>query len=215
VRLAFPQRAVVGWRLFFGILPLVAIGCQLATHREHGFEVINFFSYFTNLANLFGAGTLLMGAWLTFRRRASANGDLVRAIATVSMLVVGVVFSVLLRNVDLGSLKPWINFVLHYLMPVVIVVDWIVQPPLRMLRLRELVLCQIAPTVYLAYVLVRGAWVGWYPYPFLNPSLVGGYGRVAMYAVGIAGVFISGGMVLFWVARRCQGQHGWRSPLRR
>ena len=202
MRLTFDRPAVVGWRFFFGILPLVAIGCQLATHLEHGFEVVNFFSYFTNLANLFGACTLLAGAWLAFKKRASATGDLLRAMATLSMVVVGVVFSVLLRNVDFGSLMPWINFIVHYLMPVVIVLDWVVQPPSRAMRLRELLLCQIAPAVYLTYVLVRGARVGWYPYPFLNPSLVGGYGTVAMYALAIAAVFLVGGMALFWIAGR-------------
>jgi hypothetical protein len=44
--------------------------------------------------------------------------------------------------------------------------------------------------LYIAYVLVRGSFVQWYPYPFLNPSNVGGYSGVAAYVVGIAAAFV-------------------------
>jgi len=39
-------------------------------------------------------------------------------------------------------------------------------------------------------VLIRGAIVGWYPYPFLNPENVGGYSGVAAYIIGIMVVFV-------------------------
>ena len=53
------------------------------------------------------------------------------------------------------------------------------------------------PLLYLAYVLIRGAVVDWYPYPFLNPARVGGYGGVALHALGIAALFVVGGWLLF------------------
>jgi hypothetical protein len=56
-------------------VPLAAIARELAIHVGAGYSVVNFFSYFTNLANLFAAG-------------------------------------VLLRDVDLGALRPWINVLL-------------------------------------------------------------------------------------------------------
>ena len=59
----------------------------------------------------------------------------------------------------------------------------------------QLLVIQIFPLAYLAYALVRGT-AGWYPYPFLNPANVGGYGGVAAYAVGIALTFFVGGWVL-------------------
>jgi FAR-17a/AIG1-like protein len=181
---------------------MVAIGCQLLIHLRLGLDAVNFFSYFTNLANLLAAATLLIGARMSLRAIEPMGFDVLRAMATVSMVVVGIVFSVLLRNADLGSLQPWVNAVVHYVMPCVIVADWILWPPKYPLRFRELLLCQIAPAAYLTYVLIRGAWIGWYPYPFFNPAVVGGYGNVAIYAVGIAGVFLLAGLLLFWVAKR-------------
>ncbi len=113
------------------------------------------------------------------------------------MTVVGTVFYGLLRGADLGSLLPWVDFVLHILMPCVLLVDWFLWPPRFPLRASALWLCQIFPALYLAYVLIRGAVVDWYPYPFLNPARVGGYGGVALYSLGIAALFVVGGWLLF------------------
>ena len=44
-----------------------------------------------------------------------------------------------------------------------------------------------------------GRALGWYPYPFLNPASVGGYG-VAVHAVGIAVTFIFAGWILLAAA---------------
>ena len=175
-------------RLFFAILTLAAIGQQLMLHIAASFSVVNFFSYFTNLSNLLAALVLLFSV---FGRSAAnaATRDLFRYASVVNMTVVGLVFAALLRNVDLGALLPWVNFVLHYVMPVVIVLDWLLQLPAAKLQIKHLAIAFVFPALYLGYVVLRGANVGWYPYPFLNPANVGGYGGVALYAVGITVTF--------------------------
>jgi hypothetical protein len=183
-------------RLAFGLLTLVAIGWQLSIHLSHGYNVLNFFSYFTNLSNVFAAVVLLLGAY-HLRAAGTTQNEALRAASVVNMVVVGVVFAVLLRDVDLGSLLPWINFVLHTLMPCVVVADWLLQPPRAKLGARQLLLALIFPALYLVYVLVRGSSIGWYPYPFLNPALVGGYGGVAAYAAGITATFVA----VAWLVR--------------
>ena len=183
-------------RLFFGLATLVAVGWQLSIHVRMGFNVVNFFSYFTNLSNLFAAFVLLLTAFRFFSGHATpGSSDRLRAVSTVNMAVVGIVFTLLLRHVDLGALLPWINTWLHYVMPCAVVLDWLLQPPRAKLGARQLLVIQIFPLAYLAYALVRGT-AGWYPYPFLNPANVGGYGGVAAYAVGIALTFFVGGWVL-------------------
>ena len=197
-----------GVRVALGLLTLGAIGRQLTIHVSLGLSVVNFFSYFTNLSNLFAALVLLWGARGLAGRGATGPPDLVRAIAAVNVTVVGVVFAVLLRDVDLGALQPWVNVVLHYVMPCAVVVDWMVQPPRTRLEPRGIVICLAFPACYLSYVLLRGRAVGWYPYPFLNPDLVGGYGGVAMYAAGIALTFLAAGWALVALgnARRDAGR---------
>ena len=184
-------------RLLFGLLALVAIGWQLAIQIRYGFSALNFFSFFTNLSNLFAAVVLLAGAaQLLLPKRWSFPSAQVRFISVVNMTVVGVVFSVLLQDVDLGSLQPWINFVLHYAMPLAVALDWLLQPPHQRLGARHLVLTLVFPALYLSYVLFRGAVAGWYPYPFLNPANVGGYGGVALYSLAIASTFLLSGWAL-------------------
>ncbi len=196
-------------RLFFAALAGVAIARQLFIHVQMGFNLVNFFSYFTNLSNTLAAGVLLFSAWRgAFAPAATALDDKLRGASVVNMAVVGIVFAALLRNVDLGALLPWVNFVLHYVMPCVVVLDWLLQAPQTRLGARQLLLVLVFPMVYLAYVLVRGSSTGWYPYPFLNPANVGGYGGVAVYAVGIALTFLLAGWALFALGNRLGERRG-------
>jgi len=183
-------------RLFFGLLTLAAIITQLTIQVQLRFSVVNFFSYFTNLSNIFALIVLLLGAlFLIQRREATPTFDLVRGASVVGMALVGIVFGVLLRDEDLGSLLPWVNLVLHYIMPVVMVADWLYQPPTTKLVFAQTWMWLIFPFLYLAYSLIRGSIVGFYAYPFFNPAKVGGYGGVALYCVAILVVFL----ILIWL----------------
>ncbi|WP_219216772.1 Pr6Pr family membrane protein [Variovorax boronicumulans] len=192
-----------GLRLALALLTLAAIGRQLAIHLALGFPALNFFSYFTNLSNLFAAVVLCGVAWrASSGREPRPAADLLRAMAVVDMVVVGIVFALLLRDVDLGALRPWINVLLHGVMPCAMLIDWLRVPPVRPLGVHAWWLCQAVPAAYLAYVLLRGAATGWYPYPFLVPAKVGGYGGVALYAVGIALTFALVGWAVLALGNR-------------
>ena len=188
-------------RAILAALALAAIGWQLMLQLGAAHSVLNFFSYFTNLSNLFAAAVLALGA-LGWPAIGAVARDAARFASAVNMAVVGIVFSVLLRNADLGALLPWVNFVLHYLMPVAVVAEWLLQPPAARLNAKHLGLVLAFPIAYLAYVLLRGASIGWYPYPFLNPANVGGYAGVAAYAAGIAATFILTGWILLALGNR-------------
>lgn len=187
--------------LVLAVVALAAMGQQLLIHIAASYDVLNFFSYFTNLSNLFAALVLLLSV---FSGKGSSL-DIVRYVSTVNMAVVGIVFAVLLRNVDLGALLPWVNFVLHYVMPFAIVLLWFIAPPTTKLTSKHLLLALVFPVIYLAYVIFRGASVGWYPYPFLNPVNVGGYGMVAAYSLGITATFIVVSWALLTIGNRLGG----------
>lgn len=192
-------RAVI--RTAFAALALVAIGRQLVLHVGASYSPLNFFSYFTNLSNLIAALVLLL---LAFVGSLEPNRliVLIRYVSAVNMTVVGLVFAVLLRDVELGGLLPWINFVLHYVMPVVVLLDWLLNPPAMPLRWNSLLLALVFPAIYLVYVVLRGMAIGWYPYPFLNPANAGGYAGVALYALGIAVTFVVAGGLLLALGNR-------------
>lgn len=184
------RNVLIAARLFFGLLALIAIGRQLAIHVDEGHSVVNFFSYFTNLSNIFAAVVLLRGAFSLIQDRdPTMREDIIRGVSVVCMALVGIVFSVLLRDEDLGSLLPWVNAVLHYIMPVVIVLEWLYQPLKTKISLRQAAYWLVFPFLYVVYSIIRGAIVGWYAYPFFNPAQSGGAGGVALYCLAIFVVF--------------------------
>ncbi|HEY8637293.1 MAG TPA: Pr6Pr family membrane protein [Candidatus Limnocylindrales bacterium] len=79
---------------------------------------------------------------------------------------------------------PWVDFVLHKLFPVVVVLDWLIDPSLTRLTFRQSLVWLVYPLVWVVFTLIRGAIENWYPYPFLDPAN-GGYGSVAVVSAGI------------------------------
>ncbi len=171
-------------RLSFAALTLVAIGVQLTDLAGRGtLNPVSYFSYFTIQSNLIAAASLLIMVGRS-RDAHSPVVDLLRGGAVVYMTVTCIVFTLLLADTDVDTAIPWVNTVVHQLMPLAIVVDWLLDPPATRLKVREGLLWLSYPLVWIAYVLIRGAIVGLYPYPFLDPQN-GGYPVVAAYCVAI------------------------------
>jgi hypothetical protein len=197
------RSVLIGWRLGFGLLSLFALGVQLTIHVQNKFSVINFFSYFTNLSNIFAAIVLIIGAWyLLKRRQPGAVYDIIRGASVVAIAIVGIVYGLLLRNEDLGSLLPWINVVIHYIIPVVVVLGWLYAPPKTKLTSKHILFWLIYPSVYVVYSIIRGARTGWYAYPFFNPDKVGGAGAVALYCAAILVTFLVFSWLLIRVSQK-------------
>ena len=198
---------LIGGRLLFGLLTLAAIVTQLVIHIQHQFDVVNYFGYFTNLSNIFASVVFLIGAVsLLQRREPTPSDDLIRGAAATAMVIVGLVWFVLLRDEDLGALLPWVNIMLHVIMPVAVLADWLYQPPKSTITWRQMGYWLIYPLVYIVYTLLRGAIVGFYPYPFLNPAKVGGYGVVTLYCIAIFVAFLIVGWLLIAAANALKQQ---------
>ncbi len=173
-------------KVLLALLGFAAVVTEIAVLTERGsFSPANFFSYFTIEGNLIAVGVLLWAAVTGSPR--SRRLEFFRGAATLYVLTIFVVFSLLLSGQDPSILTavPWDNTVLHYLMPIGVAIDWVLDPPRRRIPFRTGLWWLVLPLGYLAYSLIRGAAVGWYPYPFLDPS-DGGYGEVAVVGVAIA-----------------------------
>jgi hypothetical protein len=174
----------VVYRSLFGVFAPIAIAVQFIDLAGKGtLNPVNFLSYFTIQSNLIGAAALLIGA-VRWRADRSPTLDFVRGGALVYLTVTGLVFALLLSGTDVDTAIPWVNAVVHQVMPIVVLVDWLVDPPASRLTIRQGLLWLSYPLVWITYVFVRGAIVGWYPYPFLNRAN-GGYSTVATYVVVI------------------------------
>jgi hypothetical protein len=167
------RAAVAGYRAAFAVLTLVAIAVQaFSLAAGGGFDPGNFLGFFTIQSNLIAAAVFVAGAgeWRNVR---TPRLDVVRGAAVVYMAVTGIVFFLLLRDIDVETRLGWVNSVVHEVMPIVVVVDWLIDPPDVALTARQ-------GLQWLLYPLV-----GWYPYPFVNPAN-GGYARVALTCAAIA-----------------------------
>jgi hypothetical protein len=169
----------------------VAIAYQLIDLANAGtLNVVNFFSYFTIQSNLIAIAALSV-AGFAILAGSPRRHDMLRGAAVVYMTVTGVVYSLLLQGADVDTALNWVNLVVHKLMPIVIAVDWLLDPPPVAIPLPRSLLWVVYPLGWIAYTMVRGALVGWYPYPFLDPA-PGGYGPVATTTL----VILASGVVL-------------------
>jgi hypothetical protein len=188
---------LLAWvRLGFGTLVLAAVVFMIWTLVNEGaFNALNFFTFFTILSNLLAAGVFLEGGR---RQLAGARPvpDLWRGAAVVYMTVTYIVFAVLLRDLqeDLNTHVAWVDSVLHRLMPIAVMADWLIDPPGAAITFRRALVWLGFPLAWTAFTLIRGAIDGRYPYPFLDPAN-GGYGVVALYCIGIFGLFV----VIAWL----------------
>lgn len=109
--------------------------------------------------------------------------------SAVLLILAVLVFGVLLANAELFGhlfLVPLSSQVLHFVLPVYAVADFLLCPGRRRLRWAATWASTVFPALWAVYTLVRGQLVGWYPYFFLDPALVGGYRAVGTYALGLS-----------------------------
>lgn len=180
----FPKVAL---KLIFGLLGFSAVVTEVIVLANNGVLVpANFFSYFTIQSNIIVATVFLVsGCLLLLKQTPSLLFEYLRGAAALYIIITGVIFSLLLAGLDITlTAAPWDNIVLHYIIPIVAVLDWLIDPPQRKLLLRYAYSWLVYPVVYLIYSLIRGNITGWYPYPFLNPE-TSGYGGIIIVAIGI------------------------------
>ncbi|MFD4180584.1 Pr6Pr family membrane protein [Rhodococcus sp. NPDC058514] len=154
-------------RLAFAVLGGVALlWLPVREAGEPDFNLVSYFSYFTVLSNVLAALVLVVGA---IADPQSERWQLFRGAVTTYMVITGIVYAVLLANVDVGGQGTWTNEVVHRIMPLVIVLDWVLMPARMRIGDAKALTWLWFPVVYGVYTLIRGPIVDWYPYPFIDP----------------------------------------------
>lgn len=195
--------AVAAYRIGFALAALAAICTQLHNSIVNGGNVTNFFSFFTIQSNIIAVIVLLIGGMLVLQGISDDKIAWLRGTAALYMTMTGVIFAVLLSDLDpsLQLTLPWVNVVLHYLMPLVLFMDWFLLPPRRRIGFTRGLWWVVYPIAYLAYSFTRGWFTNWYPYPFLN-VVQHGYGPVVTNCLVIA----AGVVGVVWVLTRVTGR---------
>jgi len=153
--------------------------------------LINFFSYFTVTTNTLVAVVLTCA--VTARDSCCKRFFLqpwVSSGIAVSIVVVGVSYSLLLRNVWNPQGFQWlVNELLHDVMPIVFLLYWGACVPRARLRWQHALVWAIYPVTYFVYAMIRGNVIGQYQYPFIDVAKLG-FGQVLINSLVILAGFM-------------------------
>lgn len=187
---------------FFAVFLQYAIFIQGPDAGAPPAASIRYFSYFTVLTNLLAATAMAFSALAPATppgRFFSSAG--VRTAITVYILIVGLVYHFVLSpqfNPQGWSLLA--DTLLHYVAPAWFVVDWFAATDKRGLHFGMLPAWLAVPLAYGAYVLLRGAMTGEYPYFFLEADELG-YFIVGRNLLGLLAIFALFGASFIALAR--------------
>lgn len=195
------SRGTVIYRILFGLLGFTALVTEVATIVERdAFDPWHVFSFFTIESNILAVVALIVGALFAASGKIPRGFELFRGAVTLYMTITGIIFALLLSHLDSLTATPWDNIVLHYIMPAAILLDWFVWRPKVRISFKLSLVWLVYPLVYLAYSLIRGSIVNWYPYPFLNPSM-SSITTIVVTCLGVAVFAVIVGWLLSLVTR--------------
>ena len=165
------------------------IGVALATLR--------YFSYFTILGNLLVALTTT-AAWVGASSRVArwlAGARLRGGTALCIGVTAAIYFFVLASTWAPQGLQWLVDVGLHYVVPLLYLAWWIACVPHRQLLWSDALRWLVFPLAYLAWAMLRGAWLHEYPYPFIDVGALGPM-TVTRNAFGVGVLFLLLGLLL-------------------
>ena len=139
-----------------------------------------FLYFFTNQSNIFVDVFLILYAFGLFGNRALfqfTHNETLRCAVTLNILVTGIIYCCVLLPFQSASFPMengiWfsnvVNVWAHMIVPFCFTAFWFLPLDRRPLKkVRTALLCLIYPLCYFAFSVIRGAFVHFYPYPFLN-----------------------------------------------
>ena len=114
----------------------------------------------------------------------------------------GIVHWFLLRPLlDLHGPDYVADKLLHIVVPLVALLGWVVYGPRNRVDGTDLLGFLVVPVVWLAYTLIRGAIVNWYPYPFIDVNQHG-YPAIAAISLALAALLLGLASGAMWLDRR-------------
>lgn len=200
---------------FGALLGLAALALQLylfldtatAQGRTVPGVIVQFFSYFTILSN-----SLAVLCYLAPGGRGFFGRPGVQSAVALYIAVVGLVYALVLERLwSPTGLQFAVDAALHYAAPVLYLGYWLLFVDKAGLRLARVPLWLVFPVAYCGYALLRGAFTGIYPYPFLEAGTLG-YARVAGNVAMLVALFLVLGLVLAALGRGLARRRGRFTP---
>lgn len=165
-------------------------------------SVIFFFSFFTILSNLLATCCFAAFAFPGCRHVAVFRSPKVVTAIALYMLVVAVIYIAILEGLWAPQgLMRVLDTLLHYVMPALFLVFWAAFVPKGNTTYADIPGFLAFPAIYGAYVMIRGALTGEYPYPILDAGTLG-YSAALANMAAILALFLILGLAFIAVDRR-------------
>lgn len=162
-------------------------------------KTIQFISYFTILTNTIVA--IYYTAVLFAKKEQWLTSPVTATAIAVYITIVGLVYNVILRFTwNPQGWQKLVDELLHTFNPLFFVFFWWMFVPKQNLKWKNAFPWLLYPLIYFIYIIVRGSFVGAYPYPFVDVGLHG-YGKVLLNSVVILLVFVLFSFLFIWLAR--------------
>lgn len=177
----------------FGVIALFAVVTQYYLMMENrtasvGESTIRFFSYFTILSNTLVAIYLLAKALNARNSMLNKSGTLTAI--TIYITIVGIVYQFALRHLwNPQGMQMIVDELLHSLVPLLVIIYWYMYEDKSSLTYSRIGRWLVFPAFYLAFILTRGYFSGFYPYPFMEVNELG-LTNVLLNALIILGLFV-------------------------
>jgi hypothetical protein len=135
---------------------------------------IRFFSYFTILTNILVAiyftAVVIQG---NSRHRLLSSPGALTAI-TAYITIVGLIYQIALRHLWQPEGQQWlVDELLHTVIPFAVIIFWYFNESSFPIRFQQIGVWLIYPLVYFIFILIRGGFSNFYPYPFVDVPALG------------------------------------------
>lgn len=159
--------ALVGWTTL-----LVQFYLMQKNSVTNPFETtVRFFSFFTILSNILVSVSFTS---LYFNKLSEIFQMKTLTAIAIYISIVAIVYNVVLRFLwEPTGLQKLIDELLHVVIPIIFVYYWFKHGPTEKINYIFIWKILLFPLIYLLFVLVRGNYSGFYPYPFVDVSTIG------------------------------------------
>lgn len=169
--------------------------------------IIRYFSFFTILTNILitVCFTFLLLSPLSGWGKFFSRPTTLTAI-TVYMSIVGIVYNLMLRFLwNPQGIQRLADELLHVVNPTVVLLFWIFYVSKTGLQWKHVFSWLLYPIMYVIFILFRGSFSGFYPYPFSNVSNLG-YPKVFINSSKIFLACLLLSLFFVWLGKRLRRQ---------
>jgi len=163
---------------------------------------IRYFSFFTILTNLlvaiYSAVLVIhpLSSWGLFFSRLSVG-----TATTVYIVVVGLIYNTILRfQWQPEGMQRVVDELLHAIIPALFLLYWFFFLSKKQLAWNAFIPWLIYPFLYCVYILVRGSFSGFYPYPFMDVMKLG-YPTVIINSLGVTAAFLGFSLLFLLIGK--------------